>query len=221
MLKQVKSFERPDGTLVQVSGYRFRAPPKGAKRFAASHAAPKLPPKVDLRSVLTAVEQQGSLSSCVANAVAGAYEYLVKRHREDLDYDVSRLFVYYNARRRSGAESDDDGTFIADAIESLREDGACSEETWPYDEDNVNEEPSDEAYEEASQFLVEDMQLVPTKLDAWRGALAEGYPIIFGINLYASFDQHRKRGLVPMPSPRESTRESHGGHARQGGAGGV
>jgi len=206
--------DRPDGTRRAVSGYRYAAPRPDAKRYAsaASHVQ-KLPPKVDLRSFMTDVEDQGALSSCVANAVAGAYEYLVKRHRGDDAYDVSRLFIYYNARDQDGSADEDSGALIASAIDSLREKGACSEETWPYDPDTVNEAPDDGAYEEASQFLVEDMQLVPTTLAAWKGALAEGYPIIFGISLFESFDAHRKRGVVPMPSPSEASRESHGGHA--------
>ncbi len=206
--------DRPDGTRRNVSGYRYAAPRPDAKKYgaAASHVQ-KLPPKVDLRSFMTPVEDQGALSSCVANAVAGAYEYLVKRHREDDAYDVSRLFIYYNARDREGSADEDSGALIAAAIDSLREKGACSEATWPYDDETVNEAPNDEAYEEASAFLVEDMQLVPTTLASWKGALAEGYPIIFGISLFESFDAHRKRGVVPMPSPVESSRESHGGHA--------
>ena len=205
---------RPDGSQRKVSGYRYRAPKAGAKRYAASPGrVTQLPPKVDLRPHLTKVEDQGELSSCVANAVAGAYEYLVKRHRGDDAYDVSRLFIYYNARAKSDDDIEDQGTFAADAIDSLREKGACSEKTWPYDAEHVNEEPSEEAYDEASQFLVEDMQLVSTTLDAWRSALAEGYPIIFGISLFESFDAHKKKGLVPVPSAKESSRESHGGHA--------
>jgi len=35
----------------------------------------------------------------------------------------------------------------------------------------------------------------------------------FGISLFQSFDQHKRPGVVPMPSARESSRESHGGHA--------
>ncbi|MFT3774173.1 MAG: C1 family peptidase [Minicystis sp.] len=207
-------FSRPDGSQRKVSGYRYQAPRASAKRYAAaqSHVA-NTPPKVDLRPLLTAVEDQGELSSCVANAVAGAYEYLVKRHRGDEAYDVSRLFVYYNGRAKSGSERDDGGMIIADAIDSLRTEGACSEKTWPYNPATVNKKPSREAYDEAAQFLVEDMQLVPLKLDAWKRALAEGYPIIFGISLYESFDKQKKKGLVPLPSPRESSRESHGGHA--------
>lgn len=54
---------------------------------------------------------------------------------------------------------------------------------------------------------------MPTELDAWKSALAEGYPIIFGISLYDSFYQHRRPGLVPMPTQRESQLAQHGGHA--------
>ncbi len=206
--------QRPDGSERKISGYQFKAPNPSAKRYgAASSRGGPLPPKVDLRPYMTPVEDQGELSSCVANAVAGAYEYLVKRHRGDDAYDVSRLFVYYNARKRQGAEGEDDGSIIADAIEGLREDGACSEDTWPYDPDTVAEEPSGEAYEEASQFLVEDMQLVATTLEAWKGALADGYPIVFGLSLFDSFDQQKKAGLVPLPSPKEASRESHSGHS--------
>ncbi|MBK7996586.1 MAG: C1 family peptidase [Blastocatellia bacterium] len=62
-------------------------------------------------------------------------------------------------------------------------------------------------------FLVEDVKLVPLTLHDWKHALAEGNPIIFGISLYESFDSHRRKGLVPMPSRKEASREDHGGHA--------
>jgi C1A family cysteine protease len=205
---------RPDGTERRVSGYRYAAPRPGTKLYSAAKSAiDRLPPKVDLRPQMTAVENQGETSSCVANAVAGAYEYLVKQHLGEDAYDVSRLFIYYNARRASGCEGEDGGSIISDAISGLREHGACSEETWPFDEGAVLDEPHGEAYEEASQFLVEDVLQVPTTLEAWRTCLAEGSPIVFGISLFNSFDNHRKKGLVPLPTNKETARESHSGHA--------
>jgi hypothetical protein len=205
---------RADGRERRVSGYRYAAPKAGVVRYEAGrHAPAKLPPRVDLRPFMTTVENQGRTSSCVANAVAGAYEYLAKRHLGASAYDVSRLFIYYNARDLGGCADEDGGSVIGDAIEGLKRYGACAERTWPFEEGAVNERPSDEAFDEAVEFLVEGAELVPTRLDAWRGALAEGHPVIFGISLYESFDAHRRRGLVPMPSPRESSRASHGGHA--------
>jgi len=203
--------ERADGTQRKLHGYKHAARPDGTRDYSPGAIA-DLPAKVDLRPSMTAVENQGQLNSCVANAVAGAYEYLAKRHLGDGSYDVSRLFVYYNARKRAGVENEDEGSVIADAIETLKENGACSEPTWPYEEELVAEEPAGEAYDEAARFLVESSEMVPTELDAWKHALAEGYPIVFGCLLFNSFDSGR-RGKIPMPTSRESGREEHGGHA--------
>lgn len=203
---------RGDGTERKVLGYRFSAEKlQNRKAYSATNTFSKLPPKVDLRPHMTGIENQDQTNSCVANAVAGAYEYLVKEHTQR-DYDVSRMFIYYNARDIGGIDGDN-GSVIADAIEGLRQHGACAEETWPFELSEVNSEPSTEAYDEAGQFVVEDMQLVPMDLNAWKSALAEGYPIVFGISLYESFDKQRKRGVVPLPTPNEVSRASHGGHA--------
>jgi uncharacterized tellurite resistance protein B-like protein len=207
-------FVRADGSVLPVRGYRYKAPPAAARRFSSASAGiSRLPAKVDLRPYMTPVEDQGQTNSCAANATAGAYEYLVKRHFGDDAYDVSRMFIYYNARALESDAVEDEGSALQDVIAGLREKGACSEETWPFDPDQVNEEPPEEAYDEASKFLVEEAQLVPVDLGAWKTALAAGHPIIFGIQLYGSFDRQKQPGLVPMPSRNESSRESHGAHA--------
>lgn len=208
-------FKRADGTGIKVAGYKFAAPKPEIKRYAASSSRlgnKQLPPRVDLRPFMTEIEQQGGTNSCVANAVAGAYEYLAKRHLADDSYNVSRLFIYYNARLARNIEGEDEGSVVGDAVESLKEYGACSEKTWPYNEEAVLEVPHDDAYAEAAEFLVEDFSIVPVDINAWKSALAEGYPIIFGIPLYKSFDKGRN-GKVPMPTDNEASREAHGGHS--------
>lgn len=67
----------------------------------------ELPHRVDLRQHMTEVEAQVG-NSCVANAFVGAYEHLAKRDLGDAA-DVSRLFVYYNARSQTGSHSEDGG----------------------------------------------------------------------------------------------------------------
>lgn len=209
------TFTAADGSSRVVRGYRYAPPKASARRYAAGSASlSRLPPKVDLRPFMTPVEDQEATNSCAANATAGAYEYLVKRHLGEEAYDVSRLFIYYNARAADDPDSiEDDGSVLQCVIDGLQQHGACSEETWPFDPEAVNDEPSDEAYEEAAQFLIEETELVPTDLDAWKTALAAGHPVIFGVKLFGSFDKQKQAGLVPMPSPREAGRESHGGHA--------
>ena len=214
MLDSIFAILQRDGLERLVSGYQHSAPPADAKVFSSqSTSASRLPAKVDLRRWLTAVEDQQQSNSCTANAVAGAYEYLLKRHHSESAYDISRLFVYYNARRLADPNNiSDQGSSIQLAIESLKRDGACAEDTWPFNLQQVNAEPSGDAYEEAGNFLVEEAELVPTNLNLWRHAIASGHPIIFGIKLFQSFDQLRK-GVVPDPTGQDAGRDSHGNHA--------
>jgi len=196
-------------------GYRYMAANPNAEEFKPSkRSKKKLPPKVDLRKYMTKVENQKSLSSCTANATAGAYEYLAKRHLKNRQFEVSRLFVYYNARLRASNVIKDEGSHIQYAVESLHKLGACTEDVWPYELKKVNNKPNTASYDEASYFKVQKSKYVPTDLKSWKQALAEGYPIIFGIALFEGFDNCQKYGgVVPMPSPDEASRAAHGLHA--------
>lgn len=214
VLAEIFELVAADGAVRAVKGYQRSRPKAGTQTYNKNSAGlSRLPAKVDLRQQMTRVEDQGETNSCTANATAGAFEYLFKRHR-GVNQDVSRLYLYYNARYLGDPDNiADEGATIADVIEGLKEYGACTEKTWTFDTEYVNEEPEQEAYDEGAGFMVENARLVPVELDAWKTALAAGYPIIFGLALYDSFDKHRKPGLVPSPSRREASRGSHSGHA--------
>ncbi len=203
-----------DGSARMLKGYQRSAPQPGTAMYSKESAKlDRLPSKVDLRPLMTRVEDQGQTSSCTANATAGAYEYLLKRHQGD-SRDVSRLFMYYNARYVSDPDNiADEGAMISDVIEGLKQYGACTEPTWAFDTDLVNDEPHQDSYDEGAGFLIERAKLVPVELEAWKTALAQGQPIIFGLSLFSSFDKQRKPGLVPVPSSSEASREEHSGHA--------
>ncbi len=174
----------------------------------------KLPSKVDLRPLMTPVENQGTIGSCTANAIAGAYEYLVKKHLNGSVVDVSRLFIYYNARLRAGNQDKATGSRIQYGIESLKTFGACTEKVWPYDVKEVLSKPAENAYGEASRFKVLETQNLSTKLEQWKDCLAEGYPIVFGCTLFQSFnDCSKKGGIVEMPDPSDTARDEHRLHA--------
>ncbi|MCB1179993.1 MAG: hypothetical protein KDK36_20615 [Leptospiraceae bacterium] len=207
---------RADGSEIVVKGYVPDFVGDAKVYEPGEFEGRPLPRKVDLRKYMTEVENQSQSNSCTANSVAGAYEYLAKRYLGEDSYDVSRLFIYYIARKLGygeNAEIEDKGSSSFYAIKGLEKYGACSEETWPFDLEKINEEPSEEAYEEAANFLVEDYAYVPVNLDLWKSCLAEGNPIIFGVKTYKSFSSHRKKGLVPVPSPKEAQAEKHGRHA--------
>ncbi|TAD89861.1 MAG: peptidase C1 [Bacteroidetes bacterium] len=157
------------------------------------------------------MEDQSAVNSCTANAIAGAYEYLLQRSQGDA-VDISRLFIYYNARQYDGIRGDQ-GSTITGSIHVLETIGTCTESTWTYEPHLVDQQPHPEAYEEASQFQVQEADEVPVDLYAMKHCLAEGYPFAFGLALFGSFDRAGKHGLVPAPEANAATRTSHGNHA--------
>ena len=197
------------GQQFKLGGYRPEKQNSQDKKYSANRDRP-LPPKADLRSYMTPVENQGNSNSCTANAVAGAYEYLANRLLGQ-SKDVSRLFIYYNARELDGDCSQDEGTYLKSCVKVLRKYGACSENTWSFDLNQILEQPHKQAYKEAANFIVEEAARVDVDLHAMQSCLADGYPFAFGLQLFSSFQQAGSNGLVPMPDP---DNEKHdGGHA--------
>ena len=142
----------------------------------------------------------------------GAYEYLLRKS-SGRHIDVSRLFIYFNARMKkveSEEDLEDNGCNITNAIESLEESGTCLESIWPYDIEQVNERPSDEAYAAAESNTINDALQVDIDLDEMKSCLAQGYPFVFGLKLFKSFNQAAKKGIVPMPKQGDQGRQSHG-----------
>jgi C1A family cysteine protease len=197
----------------RIGGYQAGQRPDSAIYHSAGRfQKDQLPPKVDLRQYMTTVEEQVG-NSCVANAFVGAYEYLAKRNLGDSG-DVSRLFVYYNARAQVDAVHEDSGTQMYCAIESLIAHGACCEDLWPNDETLISQEPHADAYEQATNFKITESECIETDLNLWRHTLAEGYPIAFALNTFESFDEATSnRGRVPLPKKSDNVRETHGWHA--------
>ena len=198
------------GKKLKLGGYRPDTKDANDKKYAAHRfQAEKLPPRVDLRHYLTPVEDQGEVGSCTGNAMAGAYEYLAMRQLGTAG-DVSRLFIYYNARSLAGEIEEDAGATLRNCIQVLRKMGACSELTWPYHPERLFHRPYDQAYEEATQFLIDDAERIDVDLYAMKHCLAEGYPFAFGLQLFDSFMREGNKG-IPMPNPERE--ESQGGHA--------
>ncbi|CAF3440069.1 unnamed protein product [Rotaria sp. Silwood2] len=174
-----------------------------------------LPPEVDLREHMTPTEDQSSVSSCTTNALAGAYEYLLKK-TTGRHIDVSRLFMYYNARVKGnvdGGPIEDVGCVMTDAIEALSEFGVCLESLWPYDISKVDTRPSEQAFAQAKDHSIKPAASVDIDLNAMKKCLADGFPFVFGLDLFASFNKASESGIVPMPDKNEMSLEIHGSHA--------
>ncbi|MCK9542827.1 MAG: C1 family peptidase [Novosphingobium sp.] len=169
-----------------------------------------LPSKVDLREFCSKIEDQGSLGSCTAQALAGNIELLDKK--SDNDYaDVSRLFIYYNERKIINKVNEDSGAFIRDGIKTLAKNGVCSEDLWDYEIKKFKIKPSKKCYRDALKRRISSYKRLYTLSDIL-SCLAEGYPVVFGISLYDSFQtiEVSNTGIIPMP---QKTENLIGGHA--------
>ena len=96
---------------------------------------------VDLRNLMPEVEIQGKHNNCVAHSVTSAIEYLQRKNGKKTEKDMSRMFVYYNARALDHLENQDNGCTIRSAIKSIVDSGVCPESSYSYSESNLNHKP--------------------------------------------------------------------------------
>jgi len=169
-----------------------------------------LPQIVDLRPLCSPVEDQGELGSCTANALVGNME-LLENQKKEAFIDLSRLFVYYNERSLEGTIGQDAGARIRDGIKTLVSLGVCPESDWPYDPKQFAMKPTPTCYQEAVSRRISLYQRLAGSSDMLN-CLAGGFPVVFGITIYQSFesDAVAQTGIVPMPGRDETVL---GGHA--------
>lgn len=174
-----------------------------------------LPISVNLRYWCSAVEDQGQLGSCTANAWAGLVQYNEIRWAGmgGVNYhDMSRLFIYYNERIIEGTVNQDSGAQLRDGAQALASKGVCYETEWPYNVTQFRKKPSTQCYTAGLKNVIHSYYALNT-LDDLRASIANGYPFVFGFEVYSSFmsDLVTNTGVVPMPDI--ATEIDEGGHA--------
>jgi C1A family cysteine protease len=171
-----------------------------------------LPSSFDLEKSMSAIQNQGNLSDCVAFSVAGAcFEHMeilsiAKKNFKSPEYfsqgfeQLSKLYTYWFARKLDGTTTLDEGTTIRSAIRASQLYGMCRDKTWTYDESKVLTAPSDQALIEAQKHLLVDAFRIDHTSEAQiKTCLVQGYPIAFGMSLgeiYMS-EQVARTGIVP------------------------
>lgn len=183
---------------------------KFAETFKRPAFVKTIPTSVDLRPLMSAVEDQQDLGSCTANALVGSLECLEGIKQQEM-VDLSRLFVYYNERVLEGTVKTDSGAFLRDGIKTLAKQGVCSEKTWPYTISRFAAKPPAVAYAEALKRKITSYHRLETLKDM-ETCLASGYPFVFGFSVYTYFESAKmaKEGILYLPKSRE---KYLGGHA--------
>ena len=168
---------------------------------------------VDLRKFCSPVENQSVLSSCVGNATVGALEMLQIREGKPF-VNLSRLFIYYNARLVTGDTDKDAGTYIRLAFTTLTTLGTCSETECPYDISRVFIRPSWNSYKEAYANKISSFYSIDgygiDRINSIKLALASQHPVVFGALVTQGFVDTDSSGIIAMPKNNVTT---IGGHA--------
>ena len=151
---------------------------------------------IDLSKSFTVVKDQGEKGACSTFALVSILEYILKKNGKS-EADLSEEFVYYNVRRNLGEIGKDAGSSLMSVLRTLSEDGVCHEKFCKYNEDDLDTEPSKEAYEDAKKLrVVKALGVDPKDI---RSAISEGYPVAISLKIFDSFAP--VEGFIPMPTP--------------------
>jgi C1A family cysteine protease len=166
-----------------------------------------LPNKVDLRSKLNIMYDQGNLGSCTANALCYSFIF------NDPTFSPSRLFLYYNERLLDNDIPDDNGSTLSQGINALIKYGVCSENNCPYIISKFKIKPTNISYTEGLDHQIISASRVLQTLDSLKGCLKSNQPFVVGILIYSSFESltTSKTGYVSLPNIKKE--QLLGGHA--------
>jgi C1A family cysteine protease len=187
---------------MQIYGWkRQKADLRDVRRTLACSSV-RLPTVFDLRDSMPPVKDQGSLGCCTGFATAAPINRLAMEM--GLDFRASELALYYRARKKEGNEQEDAGAVIRDVLKVAIE--IPSEEQWPYMPSRFRDPPP-----KGKNSVVGYLAVDPT-LAHIKDTLFSGCPVIFGMDVYESFESEEvaKTGIMPIPSLEES---KLGGHA--------
>jgi hypothetical protein len=142
---------------------------------------------IDLRSGCPPVRNQLHIGSCTAFASTALFDF-VRRKNNLVKWTPSPLFTYYATRLADNTVEEDNGATVRNALKSTVRDGVAMERTWPYIPNKFTERPTQEAWDNAEKHqTLEYLVIDDFNKDAWLNCLNDGYPFIFGLNLYSSF----------------------------------
>lgn len=165
-----------------VTDRNFSAVKSNILKFASSNNEHIIPE-------YTPVSDQLNLGSCVANSTVDALEILMGLSGKPVQ--LSRLFVYWNARLYNQATDKDEGTFIKNAFNSLAKDGVCPESVWEYNTSKVFAQPPMEAYRQGSDNTIHDFYRIYStgskRIEEIESAIRANHPVVFGTGVTNNF----------------------------------
>lgn len=200
--------------------YGWHQPRIPSRRFPiyALTKYPLLSPSRDLTTTgfEAPIWDQGQTGSCTGHGTGAGVSYARAKQGEPF-IDISRLFIYWNARALEGTTGSDAGASVADAIQASQVNGDCPYTDLPTDPALVTVPPTATAVADA----VFHKALTATRILGSTAASFDYHfkhcldqlllPVVFGFTVYESFesDAVAASGIVPMPAASEQVMGGH------------
>lgn len=167
------------------------------------------PARASVRALMPPVYDQETLGACTGNGLAAFMVFLHMKLFSD-GTPLSRLYIYWCERFIEGTVNEDSGAMIRDGIKAIAKHGVCDERFCPYVIADFKNKPSEAAYLDAIPRTISVYQRILTLADM-KQCLVDGYPFVFGFQVFESFesDTVAQTGTVPMPT---SVDRNLGGH---------
>lgn len=178
---------------------------------------PKTPTVVkDLRPNCPPIIDQGSLGSCTACATVAMSQFVRMKEKFTL-WTPSPLFTYYATRLMENTVDKDCGASVRDAIKSTVVYGVAPELFWKYNPSKFSVKPPEGVWTEASKHeSLKYLRIDNTDPNHLISCINEGYPFVFGMNVYNSFMSSKVSSTGVVPLPNTKTEKLLGGHCMMG-----
>ena len=169
-----------------------------------------IPASWDLRAQLSPILDQGQLGCCSGFAISGLREYWTNLDKSP--EALSQLYLYYYERALEGTVDQDSGAMLRDGMKVLQQRGTCPAVDWPYNIQQFTTKPPLPADTEAAPYRIKEYHRI-TDLTMMKTAVASGYPVVIGMDVYDSFESDAVASTGIMPMPNTQTEQCLGGHA--------
>lgn len=206
-----KVFKKQKGIFERKFGWIKDEPDNRDFPFMVKLTSAKIYNPVDLRKDCPPVRDQKNLGACSAFGATGLVEYARKKQGFKDLWQPSPLFTYYTTRELHNTTNVDSGATVRYALKSIVKSGVTPETSWPYIIEKFAEKPPENLYRLAlDRQALSYRRLRDNSIDEMQECLEQGYPFIFGLQIYDSFLYCKSNGIIPIPKP--SKEFLHGGH---------
>lgn len=167
---------------------------------------------IDLRPLCPPIRSQGPIGACTAFGCTELFDF-VRRKNNLINWTPSPLFTYYATRKFANLQDQDSGASIREALKSTVRDGVAMERYWPYDTSKFREHPPEDVWINAEKHqTLQYLKVDDFDKSAFLGCLNDGYPFVFGILLYNSFNSFQTVLSGQVPIPDKENEKIIGGH---------